>query len=135
VGGQAKQEEQNMKNFDINHMAGLKIKSIEGLEQYSEAVKINTECGKTIVFYHYHECCESVLLEDFECDAEALAGANILLAEEVTKEATEDEIFDESGTWTFYKIETDKGELWMRWLGQSNGFYSEAVKVGCIEDN
>jgi len=34
--------------------------------------------------------------------------------------------------WTFYKLETDKGGLWMRWLGESNGFYSMRVTVEWI---
>ena len=35
----------------------------------------------------------------------------------------------ESYTWTFYKIETNKGGLWVRWLGESNEYYSEEVNV------
>jgi hypothetical protein len=37
--------------------------------------------------------------------------------------------YGESMTWTFYKFRTTGGDLWVRWLGESNGYYSERVTV------
>lgn len=115
---------------ELDTLAGLTIESVEGLKQYSDMVKINTSCGKQFIFMHFQDCCEQVQLEDFEVGTDDLSGAVILSAEESTNNDDKFgvEIYD-SFTWTFYKIETTKGELWMRWLGESNGYYGEEVDL------
>lgn len=118
------------KIVELSDLNGKVIKEITGLNKDSDEVRIFTEDGNEYLFYHDQDCCESVNLNDFEGDAADLAGATISLAEEVTN-AKEGEVpeYAESYTWTFYKIETSKGGLWMRWLGESNGCYSESVDV------
>ena len=120
---------------ELSELQGKTIKDITGLDQGSDAVKITTECGKEYLFYHEQDCCESVNLEDFEVSADSLVGGLIVSAEEVTSHDDEDKKpyeYSESWTWTFYKIETNKGGLWMRWLGESNGYYGEGVDFSWI---
>lgn len=78
-----------------------------------------------IRFFHEQDCCESVVIDDVEGDLNDLIGLTILVAEEVSH-ASEWE-GDESGTWTFYKFATAKGSVTVKWLGTSNGCYSESV--------
>jgi len=94
----------------LDDMVGKTIKDVVGLVKYSDEVIITTTCEDIYKFFHMQDCCEQVNLEDFEGVCEE-----------------PDMTFEESHTWTFYRIETTKGDLWMRWLGESNGYYSEKV--------
>ena len=110
---------------------GKTITSLTGLSENSDEVDIRTSTGELYRFYHDQDCCECVSLNDWEALPDDFAGAVVLSAEEVSGDESPpegyDEQYGESYSWTFYKIDTDKGDLWMRWLGESNGYYSEHV--------
>lgn len=117
------------KNEIFEYLKGSTVYYIEGLEEGSSKVTLQTSKG-ALVFEHWQDCCETVTLNDFELDNN-INSAEILSIEEVVKEGDpSQDVWDyESSTWTFYKIETSKGGLWMRWFGESNGYYSEAVDL------
>ena len=81
-------------------------------------------------FYHDQDCCECVRIYDIVGDIDDLIGSPMLVAEEVSGESPSGwEGSDESYTWTFYKFATIKGYVDIRWLGESNGYYSESVNL------
>ena len=82
------------------------------------------------VFFHHQDCCESVDINDIVGDLEDLVGEPLLIAEEVSGATEPDEEHYESYTYTFYKFATRKGYVDVRWLGESNGYYSEGVSLG-----
>lgn len=108
-------------------------------------------------FYHEQDCCENVDIEDVCGDVQDLCGGELYQAEQASSNATEvpsihflvsagvitaaeaterlvtdvkdnplKEVSD-SGTWTFYRFAGPKGSVVVRWLGESNGYYSESV--------
>lgn len=81
-------------------------------------------------FYHSQDCCESVNIEDICGDLMDLVGSPLLVAAEVSGEAPAlGDGYHDSYTWTFYKFSTVKGHVTVRWLGESNGYYSENVQL------
>ena len=106
-------------------MLGKVMKSVTGNEGGEAMCFTDTE-GKTYTFEHDQDCCESVSICDIAGDLEDLVGSPILMAEDVDN--MEDEVIEsDSYTWTYYKYATVKGSVTVRWLGQSNGYYSESV--------
>jgi hypothetical protein len=105
----------------------LKGKTLVSLTDEGNELIFKTTDGETYRMYHEQDCCESVVLEDVVGDLQDLVGSEILIAEEVEGESPADFEAYESYTWTFYKFATRKGYVDLRWLGQSNGWYSEGV--------
>ena len=78
--------------------------------------------GRRFMMYHEQDCCESVYIESIDGELSYLIGSRIEMAEEVI-----DGDEDDGCTWTFYKFGTIKGYVTIRWVGESNGYYSESV--------
>jgi hypothetical protein len=123
-----------MTTAKFSDLKGLTLTSITGIIG-DEMMQFNSSDGKIYQLYHYQDCCEQVRIEDITGDLEDLLNTPILLAEESTGEtpAGVKEPFD-SYTWTFYKLATIKGYVDIRWLGESNGWYSERVDFRLVED-
>ncbi len=90
-----------------------------------------TAQGERFMFAHSQDCCECVDINDIVGDLQDLVGSPMLQAEEVSgvTPVEFDEMEHDSVTWTFYKFATRKGYVDVRWLGESNGYYSESVEL------
>lgn len=106
-------------------LKGRTITSVEGLHSFSQEVIIETDSGARFVMWHEQDCCETVSVNDVDGNESDLIGATVHTAEETSEDVGAD--VSESGTWTFYRIGTDKGFVVIRWFGESNGYYSESV--------
>ena len=120
-----------MSNDEIlNRMIGRTFKSVTGQEGGDELIFLH-EDGSSVKFFHGHECCESVSIEDIIGELKDLEGYPILKAEERQSynEVADESVSEGSNTWTFYEFATIKGSVTVRWYGTSNGYYSERVDI------
>lgn len=114
---------------DINKHLATGIVRVVGYHKETEEIKFECNDGTAIYFFHDQDCCEYVRLVDadgLDNNVDIFTGCKWCKVEEVKKESGWDN-YGESYTWTFYKFTTDKGYDTMRWLGESNGYYSEEV--------
>jgi hypothetical protein len=114
----------------IEDMVGKVFTRVSGGVGSGELVFENDT--ERFVFFHYQDCCECVDINDIVGDLEDLVGEPLLIAEEVGGSVPADfeDEYTESYTFTFYKFATRRGYVDVRWLGESNGYYSEGVSLG-----
>jgi hypothetical protein len=112
-------------HVDVNDMLGKTFKRVWMSDGRDEVVFENDEVR--YVLYHQEDCCETVLVEDVCGDLEDLQGWPMLVSREDTNADDPGTCTSESYTWTFYNFATFKGFVTIRFLGESNGYYSESV--------
>lgn len=114
--------------MELKELLGKTLTEATGKNGDSEII-FKTSEGKTYKMYHSQDCCESVQVEDICGDMADLVGSPITQAEEASNEPDPGKPgeYAESWTWTFYRLATAKGQVVIRWLGESNGYYSECV--------
>jgi hypothetical protein len=107
-------------------LLGKVIISITGADAGSDCMEMECSDGSIYKLYHYQDCCESVSIEDITGNIQDLLGTPVLMADAAIGDHESENTYD-SCTWTFYKLATVKGYVDIRWLGTSNGYYSESV--------
>ena len=121
---------------DMDDLKGLTLTAAYKNDDDNELVFETDEWKFT--FFHDQDCCEHVYIESIVGDLQDLIGCPLEVAEEVTHQGVarshnnkelEDWADEDSCTWTFYKFATRKGWVDVRWLGSSNGYYSESVEL------
>ena len=119
---------------EFSTLVGEVLISISGCRTGGDEVIFTTASGRSFRMHHEQDCCESVQLEEIIGDPVILLNLPITLARVDTNENPPNERQgvdwrrgEEGGTWTFYNIGTARGTVTLRWLGTSNGYYSESV--------
>jgi len=115
----------------FNELLRKTILSIDGLSVGSDAITFRCSDGSEYQMFHRQDCCESVSIEDICGDPADIIGFEVLQAEEATSSDNPPGVktgeYQDSFTWTFYRLTTNRGQIVIRWYGESNGYYSESV--------
>lgn len=126
--------------MEFSNLRGKVIRHIELITDTDDDVVeiiFKTDEEGSYRLFHDQDCCETVYLQDISGKLSDLIGSPILIAEEISSSSRSESIYDTqdgSRTWTFYKLATTKGYVTLKWLGVSNGFYSESVEFEKAEE-
>lgn len=121
----------------FDSLVGEVLTEIRGMTVGSDEIYFITASGKKFHMYHYQDCCECVTLNDITGNVSDLIDVPILRASVETNitdtfGVMETRTYTPSFTWTFYTLATIKGYVTLRWLGESNGYYSESVSFSDV---
>ena len=110
---------------DFGRLIGHKIEQVTT----NDLLEIKTETH-VFRFRHYQDCCEAVTVEeDGVRELKALEGSVVCEAY-IGESGCE---HDGESTWFFYHVRTDKGDACLRFVGESNGYYSHEVELEILE--
>ena len=121
--------------MNINILIGKILVECEG-KVGGDFIRFKTNDGEEYQLDHGQDCCESVTVEDICGELQDLVGSPILQAEESSSNDNPVGVTmscQDSFTWTFYRLATQKGQVVIRWYGESNGYYSESVDFSKIK--
>lgn len=135
----------NTDDNGIEQLLGKTLTAVVKNESNDEII-FTVDDGTEYKMYHAQDCCENVSIDDITGDLNDLVGSPILVAEgNSSSEHTPEQLaekekkkleegddyydYEDSFTWTFYKLATIKGYVDIRWYGSSNGYYSESVDL------
>ena len=110
---------------DIKDLTDSVVKSID-IDDSDQRVLITLEDGRSFVIEHHQDCCESVWIDSGEQDMLKLQNKKIV---EANVEYDEHSTCSESGTVTLFKFRTDEDTVVLKWIGESNGYYSETADI------
>ena len=114
-------------SFDMADLVGEIFTKIDTSEE--NEIIFQTKDNQCIKMYHEQDCCESVYIEDICGDLDDLLDTPITMFDARENQSSTD---DGTMTWTFYHIGTNKGSVVLRWIGESNGYYSESVYLAIL---
>lgn len=114
-----------MNNLKFSDLVGKTLRNVIVSTDTVDFVVSDTEQYRLC---HLQECCEHVSVEDVNGEITDLIGSPILVADESSSnDDPKQESYEDSCTWTFYRIATVKGWVVIRFYGEYNGYYSESV--------
>lgn len=116
----------------MDRFEDLKGKTLQDIHATDDQIVFTLTDNTQYKLYHSQDCCEDVHIADINGELMDLIGSPILRAEESTSDCIEtDESIEQ---WTFYKLATVNGYVDIRWIGESNGYYSVSVEFEEIKN-
>lgn len=115
--------------LEIGSLVGEVLTYIDTDEKNDE-IMLTTASGRKIKIYHDQDCCESVRIEDTQGNWHDLVGKVIVEAsEDVKPQGDPPPEYPDSWTRTTLTFRVDGATVISRWIGESNGYYSESVDI------
>ncbi len=118
--------ERNRVRFDV--LVGEVLDAVD-IDREENQILLTTRSGRKFLVYHEQDCCETVAISGQDGNFDKLIGKPIVEARDFAVDTGESESDYDSQTTTTLVFRVDDQTVISRWIGDSNGYYSESVDI------
>jgi hypothetical protein len=115
------------KHVEFSALVGEVLDAVD-IDREKDQILLTTRSGRNFLVYHKQDCCETVAISGQDGSFDKLIGKPIVEARDITVDTSE-EAAGSSQTTTILVFRVDDQTVISRWIGDSNGYYSESVDI------
>ena len=115
------------RHVEFSDLVGEVLDAVD-IDREENQILLTTRSGRKFLVYHEQDCCESVRMVGQNGSFDELIGKPIVEARDFAVDTSE-EATDSSQTTTTLVFRVDDQTVISRWIGDSNGYYSESVDI------
>jgi hypothetical protein len=117
--------ERSRVKFDV--LVGEVLDAVD-IDREKDQILLTTRSGRQFLIHHEQNCCETVEIVGQDGCFIRLVGKPIVEAREIAIDTTKDDSYGTETTTTLI-FRVDGETVISRWVGDSNGYYSESVDI------
>jgi serine/threonine protein phosphatase PrpC len=118
--------ERNRVRFGV--LVGEVLDAVD-IDKEENQILLTTRSGRKFLVYHEQDCCEKVQIVGQDGNFDNLIGKPLIEARDFAVDTGESESDYDSQTTTTLVFRVDDQTVVSRWVGDSNGYYSESVDI------
>jgi hypothetical protein len=116
------------KHVEFSALVGEVLDAVD-IDREENQILLTTRSGRRFVVYHEQDCCEQVQIVGQDGSFDKLIGKPLIEARDFAVDTGESEGDYDSQTTTTLVFRVDDQTVISRWIGDSNGYYSESVDI------
>jgi hypothetical protein len=116
--------ERSRVKFDV--LVGEVLDAVD-IDREKDQIFLTTRSGRQFLIYHEQKCCETVEISGQDGSFDKLIGKPIVEARDNAVDTSEEAADSQTTTTLVFRV--DDHTVISRWVGDSNGYYSESVDI------
>ena len=116
------------RHVEFSDLVGEVLDAVD-IDREENQILLTTRSGRKFLVYHEQDCCETVAISDQDGNFDNLIGKPLIEARDFAVDTGESESDYDSQTTTTLVFRVDDQTVVSRWIGDSNGYYSESVDI------
>jgi hypothetical protein len=116
--------ERSRVKFDV--LVGEVLDAVD-IDREKDQILLTTRSGRQFLIYHEQKCCETVEISGQDGSFDKLIGKPIVEARDNAVDTSEEAADSQTTTTLVFRV--DDHTVISRWVGDSNGYYSESVDI------